>query len=361
MRLMTATWITLLVTALPVCAQQTPFRLVTEARHRELVSLIPRTNDPRLEKLRTDQRLVVYTDVEMPRASQFWDDNPIAGLYRSDRNLSANPSRLADGSISGGPGQEFPWRSPFGMDHTQGATTFKFFWLPPGTSVRWWKERLGRDRHESTRWTFPTGTVFGEVLCVQDPSGLERPFELRIRRKIGSSNWRPDVLRPVTKRDELDRLAPEIAGKGERLTWRLANQHPVKVINEHAVEDVLPPLSVSRVRELLARPFRSVRGVEWVDGGHAPGSRADFHIIPRNYAGAAVAVTTASCARCHDTTLQHPDDFGPPGRDWYGRVPGDNSTFSWHPFDPASVSGGTAGAVRLHPGMVAAGILRQWD
>lgn len=348
---------------------QEPFRLVTEPRHRELVALLPRTDDPRIEAVTRDPRLLVYTGVELPRASQFWDDNPLAGVYRSDRNLSASPTRQADGSLSGGPGQEFPWRVPFGMDDTQGAAAFKFLWLPPGAAVRWWRERLGSDRYESYRWSFPVGAVFGEVLCIVDLDGTQRPFELRVRRKVGAGNWRPDVFRPVTSRAELDRLAPESAGKGERKERQLANPHPTKVIRERAVEDVLPPLPATRVRELLARTFRSVRETEWVPGGHAPGTRADFHIVPKNYAGAAVAVSTASCARCHDTALKHPNDFGPVGydrsgrqlRDWYGRVPGDDAAFSWHPFDPASVAGGQARPVRLHPGMVAAGILKPWN
>ena len=38
---------------------QPPFRLAPESRHRELVNLIPATDDPKLEKLVRDRRLVV--------------------------------------------------------------------------------------------------------------------------------------------------------------------------------------------------------------------------------------------------------------------------------------------------------------
>ena len=352
-------------------AEPAPFRLCDDAKHARLVALIPRTDDPWMEAVRADPRLVVYTDAEMPKASQFWDSNPLAGVHDAKHNISANPLRLPDGSLSGGPGQEFPWRVPFGLDGAQGWTKFTFVRLPERQPVRWWRERLPGDgpRHASYRWEFPVGTVFGEVLCVQDAEGWSYPFELRVRHKVGAGTWRPDVFRPVRDRAELERLAPEVAGQGARAEWQLANPHPAKVIREHAVEDVLPPLPAAKVRELLARTFTSVRETEWVPGGHAPGTRADFHIVPKNYAGAAIAVTAHSCARCHQTTLGHPDDFGPVGfgrngralRDWYGRVPGDDQAFTWHPFDPASVSpGGYPQPVRLNPRMVAAGLLEQW-
>jgi hypothetical protein len=355
-----------------LAAAEQPFRLCDDAKHARLLALIPKTDDPRMEAVRTNPRLVIYTNAEMPKASQFWDSNPLAGVHRADHNISANPQRRPDGGVSGGPAQEFPWRFPFGMDEAEGWTKFTFFLLPPGQPVRWWTQRLPGDgpRYASYRWEFPVGTVFGEVLSVQDREGWSYPFEMRVRRKLGERTWRPDVFRPFASRDELDAAvarsgdpgASAFVGSRESRAWILANQHPAKVIRNVAVEDVLPPLSQATVRQLLDRPFMSVRGREWVEGGHAPGTRADFHIVPKNYAGAAVPVSTGQCAKCHSTTLAHPDDFGPFGRDWYGRVPGDDSAFTFHPFDPASLSGnGIPQPVSLNPRMVRAGILKHWD
>src|SRR5262245_41316545 len=112
-----------------------PFRLCDDAKHERLVALIPRTDDPRIEAVRRNPRLVVYTDAEMPKAAQFWDNNPLAGVHRADYNFSANPQRRPDGGVSGGPGQEFPWRFPFGLDDAEGWTKFTFFLLPPGQAV----------------------------------------------------------------------------------------------------------------------------------------------------------------------------------------------------------------------------------
>lgn len=360
---------TILATALVLAftatapAQQ-PFRLVSEKRHQELVSLIPKTDDPRLEKLISDNRLIVYTGLELPKASQFWDVNPLAGVHDARHNISANPQRRRDGGVSGGPGQEFPWRFPFGTDDAEGVQTLKFVWLPPGKAIRWWMQTLPpRDRYPTTRWLFPAGTVFGEVLTVHDPeTGHNRPFELRVRKKSAGGTWQPNVYRPVVNRVELDKLVPELAGYSKQRQWTLRNQHPYQFVYLPAVEDVLPPLPAAKVRDLLSRPFRSVRGQEWVPGGFAPGTDASFHIVPKGYAGAAVSVDAHTCATCHKTTQMHPDDFGPPGRDWYGRVPGDDEAFSFHIFSQESVSGGGfLQPVRLNQKMVAAGILKHWD
>src|SRR5262245_37029189 len=56
-------------------AAEQPFRLCDDAKHARLLSLIPKTDDPRMEAVRTNPRLIIYTDAEMPKAAQFWDAN----------------------------------------------------------------------------------------------------------------------------------------------------------------------------------------------------------------------------------------------------------------------------------------------
>lgn len=354
-----------MVCAVRLLAQEpAPFRLCPPTRHKELVSLIPATDDPWFERLRKDPRLVVYTQAEMPKASQFWDNNPLAGVHSASYNLSANSMPKYDGGRTGGPGQEHPWRTPFGLDDAEGWSKFTF-WLPAGP-VTWWRERMPGDgaQHATYRWEFPVGTVFGEVLCVGHPKGWSVPFEVRVRRKVGHGTWRPDVYRPFHSRAEYDRAAAalgEVTGQNRVRTLTLRNPQPIHIISGTAAEDVLDALPADVVAVLLDRPFKSVRGHEWVPGGHAPTTAAPFGIVPKGYAGATVAVTTHSCARCHKTALGHPDEFDIPTRDWYGRVPGDDQIFTWHPFDPASVSpNGSPRPVYLRQELIRAGLLKQW-
>lgn len=325
-----------------------PFRLCSEEKHAQLLRLIPMTDDPRQESVRNDGRLVCYTNDEMPKASQFWDANSLAGIHDASHNISANPNPRPPsegGGVSGGPGQEFPWRVPFGLDEATGWTQFKFYLLPVGQSVRYWRETLPPDVTPAWVWEFPQGTVFGEVLLVKDEKGQDHPFELRTRRKQGDG-WRPEVYRPFRSRMELNTAVYNSTDRGaERFPsltlhkeWSIRNRQPLKVLRRDAVEDVLPALDPDTVRRLLRRPFQSVRNHQWIPGGFAPGTREAFHIVPKNYAGAAIQVTRASCASCHKTAQKHPDDFGPPGRDWYGRVAGSDQVFSWHPFALESIS-----------------------
>lgn len=336
-----------------------PLRLLPPDRHAELVKLIPATDDPWFERLRRDPRLVVYDDTVMPKVSQFWDPNPIAGAYRADQNISANPKRQYDNRVSGGPGQEFPWRRPFGLETAEGWSKFTFFRLPSGQAVRWWRERLPGDgpQHASYRWEFPVGTAFGEVLLVRDEHGWEYPFEARVRRKVGYDSWRPDVYRPFRTRAEYDAAVGHAADQQARIRTE-RNPQPGRVVAGESVEDTLPSLPRPVVGKLLGRPFTSVRGHEWVPGGHAPSTDAVFHVVPRGYAASTTAVTTRSCARCHSTTLAHPDAFGPQGRDWYGRVSGDDQVFTWHPFEPSTLGGPNP---ELRQSLLRAGVLKQWS
>ena len=346
-------------------------RLCDPATHARLLAQIPATDNPWWERLRRDPRLVVYTAAEMPKAYQYLAADRLAGVHDAANNIAADPRPQFDGRLSGTPAHEFPWRTPFGLDEATGWSQFKLFWLPPGSTVRYWGERLPRDANTAWRWQFPAGTVFGEVLLVHDSQGQGQPFELRLRRRQEDGSWQPDVYRPFRTRAELDAAVAATADRGarvflshqERPRWDLADHSHTtqRVIHTSALLDHLYPLEEETVRQLLARPFRSVRGHEWIDGGHAPTGRAAYHIVPRGYAGGLVPVTTATCASCHKTTLAHQDDFDGRGG-WYGRVPGDDQVFSWHPFEPASVSRtGFPQPVRLREAFVRAGIVRPWN
>ena len=97
-----------------------------------------------------------------------------------------------------------------------------------------------------------------------------------------------------------------------------------EIENYERALDVTETGSVKLVARLLTEtPFKSVLGQEWVrdgqDEGHAPTTRASFQIVPRDYGGSFLAVSSKKCMTCHETTSMHADDFQF-ARDWYGRV-----------------------------------------
>ena len=82
--------------------------------------------------------------------------------------------------------------------------------------------------------------------------------------------------------------------------------------------------------------------------------------MPKNYQGGFIEVSSKSCMRCHDTTLKHASEVQY-RRDWYGRVRGSDNIFSFHIFEPSSISyNGFGREPTLRQDLVAAGLLKQW-
>jgi hypothetical protein len=112
--------------------------------------------------------------------------------------------------------------------------------------------------------------------------------------------------------------------------------------------------------------FQSAEGVTWRIGTNgvttaAPSTDASFHIVPAKYDAGFIDVDSASCIRCHSTVNQNVDRFQG-GRDWYGRIRGSDGIFSFHPFDPSSISyNGYPNSVRMRDEMIEAGLLERFD
>jgi hypothetical protein len=147
----------------------------------------------------------------------------------------------------------------------------------------------------------------------------------------------------------------------------LVGDHPFPSFKREAAIDDLPPLEDKVVSQLLmSTTFQSAVGSAWrVDEKsgvpcYAPTTEDDFHIVPRHYRAAWMEATSQSCMDCHRDTLRLAAEFEEP-RDWYGRVRGSDGIFSWHPFDPVSIShNGMARPVTMRKEFVEAGVVRQY-
>jgi hypothetical protein len=350
------------------------FRLVSDADHERLLQFIP-SNLPIKNK-----KIVFYTEREMPPAYQIWD-GMASGVHSPHYNISADKPREQFGN----PNLEFPWGATAGLENSDNGGSIKFLVFPDnGKPILWWRERLPHDTDPrgTFRWLYPDGTTFGEILTVRSPSGYDYTFELRTRTKQ-DGRWTIDVFRPFAKPQELEarvkELRPDWRDHEETATFvrslrrprlqrvRIRDRHPQRIVIERtAVEHELPPLPEKLVARLLTEtPFKSVLGQEWIsDGeeeGHAPTTQADFHIVPRDYGAAALAVSSKKCMTCHETTAMHADDFQF-ARDWYGRVRGDDHIFSFHIFEPRCISGNGIGVQpELRQALIQAGKLKQYD
>jgi hypothetical protein len=353
--------------------ERNQLRLVNDRAHQIYLSFWPKSTDPWLNNLKKKD-IIFYNEDVMPPAYQDWDGG-LQGVHSPSYNISAVRSEPI-----GNANREFPWGSPAGLHDSPNFKAFRFIYLPEGEAIRWWRQRLPRDGGRGTFvWQYPTGTTFGEILMVTDPEGYDWTFEMRTRTR-SEKGWTMNAFRPFTTQKELaariKELEPKWQGKPELVkivqgeaereeTRRLANNHELITFDATALVTHLPAIDHDLVRRLLDTPFKSALGQGWkaVDGveAFAPSTEAAFHIVPRNYKGGFVEVSSQSCMRCHDSTLKHARDFQV-FRDWYGRVRGSDNIFSFHIFSPGSISyNGFGSEPSLRQDLVSAGVLKHWD
>lgn len=361
-----------------------PFRLMSAERDATLRRFFPKVDSPELAAILANPELILYTEDEMPKAYQFFD-GAFPGVHSAHYNISANGSEPF-----GNGNREFPWSGPVGTHRTSNVSTFRFLYLPRDKQGRRWpvvwnSQYAAGEGAASYAWTFPVGTVVGEVLTLRGPDQKDYTFELRVRRReVGF--WEVDVMRPFPTAASLAKriaeLRPDWKSQSQlRLVCdhlKAAKSMPVFTLTDSqpnrrafsqtlAVDD-LPSLGDDKlVAELLTTTkFRSATGENWRELAHgmsprAPTTQAAFHVIPANYDAGFVSVDSKSCARCHDTVNQPVRSFNQ-GRDWYGRIRGSDGIFSFHPFALSSVSGnGYSAAVQIRPELQAAGIVAPFD
>lgn len=347
-------------------SQPEDFRLATGRAAREYRTALPLTRDETLLKLYS-KNLIMYTDKEVPPAYQFDFFNTLRNCLHS---TATDPSIAAfeSGHRPGQPNLEFPWKTPGGVHRCQNVTTIKFVHLPD--AITYWYENMKKESHPQVavgvRWEYPEGTVFGEILRLKDADDEPYTFELRTRTK-SKGQWLANLYRPFTTRQEFVMACQAegvTVGPAKLSVETLKNPHPQEVISRQAVVDVLPDLKEELVKKFLQRPFVSALGQAWIshDGleGHAPTSKSLFHIVPKDYDGAFLAVNSKACMACHEGVLKHADDFEL-RRDWYGRVRGSDGIFSFHPFEPGCV-GDSRNNLVITPrrSLVTAGLLKKW-
>lgn len=355
-------------------------QLMSPQREAELRAYFPKVDDKATQAVLDDPALLLYTDREMPRAYQIWD-GLLRGVHAVRYNISAD-----GGEPFGNANQEFPWGDPGGLHRTNGTTAFRFLLLPERNGqklpVVWYPKQRPGDAQPGYAWIFPVGTTIGEVLLLRGPDGRDYPFEVRTRTRENGS-WEMDAFRPFPTPESLSDRIKEIEptweaqpvlrsavatleGRGRYRVARLVDQHPRRTFDQQSFLDELPPLPAALVAKLLtSTTFKSALGTSWREAGKliaaSPTTQSAFHVVPANYDAAFVVVDHESCMRCHDQVAAHVDTFDMP-RDWYGRVRGSDGIFSFHPFDPSSIStNGSSWPVRMRPALVQAGIVARYD
>jgi len=358
-------------------------RLMSAEKEDLLRSQLPYVDNDDIQRLLDDPSLILYTDDEILPAYQDWSSG-LPGVHAPEYNVSAN-----DREPYGNGNVEFPWGAPGGTHRTSNVSTFRFLWLPVDERgqrrpIVWYRKLLSGSSKKGYAWTYPVGTVVGEVLHMRSPDGKLVTFELRVRiREVGE--WEVDVFRPFPTRHhlanrirqlrpqwydnaKLAKLVRHLEEPVNLLRRTLTDSHSQVAFHKTLGIDTLPEVGDDQlVTELLTWTlFRSALGETWRHGTNgvttaAPTTLAEFHVIPARYDAGFIEVDRFSCMDCHDTVNHHVDDFQR-DRDWYGRIRGSDGIFSFHPFDPSSISyNGSSLPVRMNRKLVTAGLFDKFD
>lgn len=309
------------------------FRLVSKESHEILCSHIPNSKDGVLNKMRADKRLIFYSDKEIPRAYQDFTSS-LPGIHSPSYNISAAKPRERFGN----PNVEFPWGHPAGTElvNDNEISSFKFLILPPDESIELYRKYLPGDSRPTWVWDFPKGAIVGEVLQMHYKE-KHYTFEVRLRKKETASDWKVSVYRPFSTLKEFGDYCRKNGTVLYYYDQKISQSH--QIFKGDVVTTSLDEIPEVLVEKALKENFVNVLGQEWHNDAHAPTTDAKFHIIPRKYQAATIAITSSSCVRCHESVLKHANDFDF-SRDWYGRVRGSDGIFSFHPFDPSCISYG---------------------
>ena len=213
-------------------------------------------------------------------------------------------------------------------------------------------------------WSFPTGTIVGEILMLRDGSSLVTS-EIRTRERF-SDGWATDAFRPFPTASTLaaavqaKRPAWQSASKLNALvtalgdTTTLAPKHVDSpafsnlVTLDGAVDAPLPAAGDDAlVRELLTTTtFVGSYGTVWkaaagsgglkAFGAAGPDAASGLSIVPHGADLGLLEVRETTCRKCHDQGGTFIGDLVDQAI-LYGDIWGVDRIFSFHPFEPSQI------------------------
>lgn len=250
-----------------------------------------------------------------------------------------------------------PFKTAFGTTLTPEKNIYLLnFWRLPqvggaAVPVKYWREGT------RWRWTFPVGTVFGEVMMMRAPDdGTWHTFEIRTRKRYGGG-WAVAAFRPFLKasdftaavhaaslqRPQSTDLAEFVAQLEsttalERHTLTAAPIYAKSVAPIVGALDYIPETrDYALIKQLLhTTVFKSAEGSVWKEGGgletYAASTKAPFSIVPQNYEAGVIPVNEVACSSCHNQTGRLVGDLDDSAI-LYGEIWGEDQIFTWHLFE----------------------------
>jgi len=297
----------------------------------------------------------------------WYDEHVMKASYQDSVGASSNdkwPNLVAasEGIIGGLHDRrrkrwQFPFGTTAGTDDSDNIQVENFVYLPPTNGevpTMPITRVILNDKRPQWRWTYPVGTVLGEVLFIRD-GGRILPTEIRTRTKY-PDGWAMNAYRPFPQATELiaaikrhrpkwdtnptlRSLVTHLENADSLTPARLSAQAALApTFQQEGFLDILPDFGDDAlVRELLTTTtFRSAYDTAWKQNGaqktFAASTKSRLSIVPTNYTAGLIQVTDDSCMRCHQETNRLVSEFYP-ALYLYGELWGMDGIFSFHPYD----------------------------
>jgi hypothetical protein len=353
---------------------------------------LPKVAWPRLTQILESPSTLFYDKRVMPGAYQdtvgTGGNFPFgARLNNSGKNLivPAGKKLFSDDGTT----WAFPFGHTAGTDDTPNVVVSNFITLPADANkllpVAYRIEQTQQAGFPNTRWnwSFPVGTIVGEVLMVRDGTSL-RTTEIRTRERFKDA-WATNVFRPFPTAGIL-----AAAVKARRADWQavpalatlvtsledMTTLSPKRlgspafndmVVLQGSVDAALPAIGDDALtRDLLTTtPFVSAYGTAWKASGAAKafgptGPASGLSVVPARFDSGLLEVRESTCSKCHD---QGGWFIGSLVDDavLYGDIWGVDRVFSFYPFDPSRIeaSGNENRVVR--PAFAQGGVFERYD
>lgn len=310
-------------------------------------SMLPRVDDAEIQAVFDSDQTLWYDEQSMPLAYQM--DSQSDGVMRVHWVRNNIGPRGSD--PFGNANLEWPWFDPHaGPTSSRRVKSFKGIWIP---SVGGYRQPVKvfssvvrgvssagnsrfRDRHarHGLSWIFPPGTRIVEVVLNQ-VAGRDVAFKVLLMRRE-RDRWFRRAARPFPTIAEYEKVFGPTQLSYKRMSVR--DDHPNRVFTESRTVAELPIVPADKVyRALKTIAFKPSLETMFAEGVVAPTTRYTEQAYPAGYLGAFFGPDQESCTNCHRDVGNHASNFEA-ARDWYGVVRGSDEVFSFHPFEPRSLS-----------------------
>lgn len=259
----------------------------------------------------------------------------------------------------------FPFGHTAGADESSNAFIVNFMSLPAdGASLRKVAYRIETATVSGLpvrrwNWSFPKGTIVGEIILIEDGASLVTS-EIRVRERFADS-WSTNAFRPfptaTTLASAVKQRRPSWQGTPALKTLVTALEDATSVTAkrldspafgnmislEGAVDAPLPAVADDGlVRDLLrTTTFVGAYGTAWKTSGAlrafgATGPAAGLSVVPVKLDVGVLEVRETTCRKCHDQGGTFIGDLVDQAI-LYGDIWGVDRIFSFHPFEPSRI------------------------